>query len=102
MHMNMNMNLNMNTYSTIGITYGAIRRGLQVIKAPVIDTRIAKHPNVSQMYVTTKVVLVAHGACCGSILWPLMIIKDLHEIEANIRGDTQCEERLTTIDYFYK
>jgi hypothetical protein len=88
-------------YVPIGTTYGAIRKGLQVINAPVVDKQTTK---ASDMYVTTKVVLVAHGAFFGSVLWPLMAIKDVYQIEANIRGDTNetlnCEANLNLGDCY--
>ena len=84
-------------YSWIGFGYGGVRKAMHVFDAQVTENRYSQPLQTSPMYMTTKCYLVAYGAGLGSVFWPAMVLKDMHEIEAHLRGDRE-EGRVKTID----
>ena len=66
--------------------YGAIR------KACHVHYPIQKHPysgsdETEELYVTTKVLLVAFSAASNMYLWPVSILRDVYAFESTMRGN---------------
>lgn len=94
------MNLLTSTRATLaGMAYGGLRKAIQLKDATVVEFVNKRDPNDPSnsnsnyqiqkmrlpMLVTTKAVLITLSLPVGAVAWPLLVAKDVYDIELLLR-----------------
>ena len=83
------------------IAYGAARKLVHVNNTPVKTNSCKKDKSVDDIYVTTKAAIVLGAGLSSIYLWPYYACKDIHAVEAFIRGDPPADV-YDVVELFFK